>query len=145
MWFDKQNPRTTFVDRRPEVNPTIVADTKALPPEVGSGFDLVVFDPPHENCGTGNMARLYGRSTRADILATIDGTAREAWRVTRPGALMAFKWNDCAWALETILPRLNGWEPLFGHGMRLPGRHKTQTYWVMLRRRDMPPLPEVAS
>jgi hypothetical protein len=28
------------------------------------------------------------------------------------------------------------WEPLFGHGARHQQRHKTMTYWVMLRRRD---------
>lgn len=144
IWYDKSNPLVTFLDRREETKPHFVCDTRKIPEEVGSGFDLVVFDPPHENSGAhSRMRATYGHSTRADIYSTLTGSCVEAWRVTKPDALMAFKWNDCARSLEAILPFLRGWEPLFGHGLRLPGRHKTQTYWVMLKRQDFPPVPVI--
>jgi hypothetical protein len=141
IWADKNHPLVTFLDRRAEVKPTIVCDTRAIP--LGDGlFDLVVFDPPHENTGSGKLSRTYGKADRADILSTVYRSSREAWRVTKPNALMAFKWNDCAWPLEKVLPMLQGWEPLFAHGLRLPGRHRTQTYWALLLRRDkIFPLP----
>lgn len=146
IWYDKNNPLVTFLDRRAEVNPTFVCDTRSIPSEVGTEFDLVVFDPPHENPGkAGNSSHTYGTATREDIISTLHYSAREAWRVTKPNALMAFKWNDCAWPLEKILFRLDGWVPLFAHGLRLPGRHKTQTYWALLLRTNLlpPPPPNV--
>ena len=138
IWFNTKHPLVTFLDRRPEVKPDIVCDTRHLPAEVGSGFDLIVFDPPHENCGpNGNMARNYGHSTRADIYDTIEGSAKEAYRVGKATTLMAFKWNDCGISLKKVIPLLeaSGWEPLFGHGFPKSGRHKSETTWVMLMRR----------
>lgn len=142
IWYDKNHPLVTFLDRRSETKPTIVCDTRSIPLEAGS-FDLIVFDPPHENSGAHTRMRAtYGHSTREDIWSTVRGSALEAWRVAKPNALMAFKWNDCAKPLEKILPMLDGWEPLFAHGLRMPGRHRTQTYWVMLRRLGFPPIPD---
>ncbi len=90
IWFDKNNPLATFVDQRPEVNPTIIADTKKLPPEVGNNYDLVVFDPPHCNTGRNSaMSKTYGYHTTAEILETVYGSGIEAHRVTKQNALMA--------------------------------------------------------
>lgn len=140
MWFDKINPLVTFLDKRPEVNPDFVCDTANIPPEVGTDYDLVVFDPPHENFGaSGRMVGAYGHSTRAQILETVRGSGREAHRVTKSGALMAFKWNDHAFKLDLVLELLEPfWEPLFGSHMRNRGgpAAPTQSYWVMLKRRD---------
>ena len=139
MWFDKKNPMATFLDKRESVNPTFVCDTTSIPEEVGSDFDLVVFDPPHENVGAnGHMAKRYGHSTRAQIKETIEGSGREAHRVTKDSALMAFKWNDHAFTLDMVLELLwPYWEPLFGSHMRNRGgpAAKTQSFWVMLRRK----------
>lgn len=139
MWFDKSNPLVTFLDRRPEVSPTICCDTRHLPEEVGCDYDLVVFDPPHENVGaSSNMATRYGHSTRADIVSTIKGSGAEAHRVTKPTALMAFKWNDHAYSLDKVLELLEPyWEPLFGSHMRNRGgaQARSQSYWVLLRRK----------
>lgn len=135
IWFDRNNPLVTYLDRRSEVKPTIVCDTRDIPLR-DNCYDLVVFDPPHANVGANSkFTPVYGHSTTADILDTVRGSAREAWRVTKSSALMAFKWNDNARTLEEILPLLEGWTPLFAHGLRKPGRHKTQTYWVMLKRK----------
>lgn len=138
MWFDKNHRDTTYVDVRPEVAPTIVADARTLPAEVGDGFALVVFDPPHVNFGAkSNMSRDYGHHTTAEIRDIISGSAREAHRVSVRDALMAFKWNDHDQSVSKILDLMAPWwEPLFGHGVSGSHRRGSMTSWVMLRRRD---------
>lgn len=133
IWFDKKNPLATFIDRRPEVNPCHVADSTNIPDQVGKDFDLVVFDPPHMNCGkNSNMSRVYGHHTTAQILSTIEGSAMEAHRISRPNALMALKWNDHDIKLERVFRLMPQWQPLFGHITKDgPG---SKTYWVMLLR-----------
>ena len=133
VWFNKKHPMATYLDRRAEVEPDIVCDTRALPPEVGDGFDLVIFDPPHMNCGPkSNMSKVYGYHTTAQILETIAGSGAEAHRVTKENALMALKWNTHDIRLQRVFDLLPNWEPLFGHLTKNgPG---SQTYWVMLRR-----------
>jgi hypothetical protein len=136
IWFDKSHPLATYVDRREEVKPTVLADTRDLRGKVGrKKFDLFVFDPPHMNCGrNSNMSRVYGYHTTAEILDTIEKTALEAWRLGRKNSLMAFKWNNHDMPLKKILVLMQKWEPLFGHLTKDgPG---SQTYWVMLRRRS---------
>lgn len=133
IWFDKNHPLATFLDKRAEVNPTIVCDTRSIPESAGSGFDLVVWDPPHMNCGpNSNMSKVYGYHTTAEILDTLEKTAKEAHRVTRSGALMALKWNNHDIRLQRVFDLMPQWEPLFGHLTKDgPG---SQTYWTMLRR-----------
>lgn len=142
MWFNKNDPRCTYLDKREVVNPDFVCDTTDIPQEVGCDYDLVVFDPPHENTGAnGHMTKRYGHSTRREIIETIIGSGKEAHRVTKPNALMAFKWNDHAFTLDKVLELLSPyWEPLFGSHMRNRGgmMAKTQSFWVMLLRRDIP-------
>lgn len=140
IWFDKNNPLVTFLDKRPEVKPTWVCDTTAIPLEVGRNFDLVVFDPPHENVGANsNMSKYYGHSTRSEIIETIRESGREAHRLTKQGALMAFKWNDHAYSLDKVLGLMSDyWVPLFGHHLKNRGGAdaKTQSFWVLLLRLD---------
>lgn len=133
VWFNKNHPLATYLDKRPEVNPTIVCDTKAIPDAVGSGYNLVCYDPPHMNCGpNSNMSKVYGYHTTQEILKDIEGTAKEAHRVTDPGALMALKWNTHDIKLERVFKLMPQWEPLFGHLTKDGPR--SQTYWIMLRR-----------
>lgn len=135
IWFDKNHPDTVYLDKRPEVNPDLVADSRALPKVIGRDFDLVVFDPPHVNFGkNGHMSQRYGHHTTAEILELIEQAAREAHRVTKPDALMALKWNDHDIKLERVLKLMPQWEPLFGHLTKDgPG---SKTYWAMLRRKS---------
>ncbi len=135
IWYNKKNPRATYVDIRPEVEPDIVADTRSLPLE--GPYDLIVFDPPHVNFGaTSRMAKNYGHFTTKQILETVEGTAKEAHRVARSDALMIFKWNDHDIRLQRVLDLMPQWEPLFGHLTKDgPG---SKTYWVTLRRCDGP-------
>lgn len=137
VWFDKSNPLATFLDIRPEMDPDIVCDTKKLPAEVGSDFNLVVYDPPHLACGpNGNFGKRYGSFSTAQILESIEGTAPEAHRVTCKDALMAFKWNTHDIKLERVLSLLSPyWMPLFGHHTKYG--HRSHTFWVMLKRGDL--------
>ncbi len=135
IWFDKNHPLAVYVDRREEVEPTVLADTRDLRGKLGrKKFDLFVFDPPHMNCGrNSNMSRVYGYHTTAEILDTIEKTAMEAHRLGKKNSLMAFKWNTHDMPLKRILLLMQKWEPLFGHLTKDgPG---SQTHWVMLRRR----------
>jgi hypothetical protein len=137
VWFDKRCPLATYVDIRPEVKPDIVADSRALPTQIGEGYDLVVFDPPHKNNGAaGYMTRSYGHHTAEQITDIIRRTAAETHRVTRVHALMAFKWNDHTRKLASVLSLLRPyWIPLFGHGVSAQQR-SSQTSWVMLVRAE---------
>jgi hypothetical protein len=104
VWFNKQYPDACYVDIRPDVNPSIVADTRNLPPEVGEGYNLVVFDPPHVNFGANaDLSRTYGHHTTEEIRDIITRSAAEAHRVSCDDALMAFKWNDHDQKLERVL------------------------------------------
>ncbi len=133
IWFNKNHPLATYLDRRPEVNPSIVCDTTKLPAEVGSGYDLIVYDPPHMNCGpNSNMSKNYGYHRTFEILESIAGSGKQAHLVSNPGALMALKWNTHDIRLDRVFKLLGDWEPLFGH-LTKNGPH-SQTYWVMLRR-----------
>lgn len=133
VWFNKKHPLTTYLDKRPEVNPDIICDTRSIPNKVGGGFDLVVFDPPHKNTGkNSNMAKCYGHHTTEEILDTIEKTSAEAHRITKPNALMALKWGTADIKLKRVLGLMPHWEPLFGHLTKDGPR--SQTYWVMLRR-----------
>lgn len=137
IWFDKNHPLAVFVDRRAECKPTIVADSTCLPEQVDTDYDLVVFDPPHMNCGpNSNMSKVYGYHTTKEILRTVEGTAKEAWRVTKPRALMALKWNDHDIKLSRVFALMPQWEPLFGHLTKDGPNSRSQTYWAMLLRKD---------
>lgn len=133
VWFDKAHRDAIYVDVRPEVNPDVVADARALPAHIDGPFDLIVFDPPHKNNSGGNMVRSYGHWTADQIRSIVEGTAKEAHRVATPDGLMAFKWNDHTNKLATVLGWIaEWWEPLFGHGVT---HQQKGTSWVMLRRR----------
>ncbi|HNA61509.1 MAG TPA: hypothetical protein PKW79_00325 [Rhabdochlamydiaceae bacterium] len=49
IWFNKNHPLALYLDKRADVHPDIVCDTrKGIP---GSGYNLICWDPPHMNCG----------------------------------------------------------------------------------------------
>jgi hypothetical protein len=108
-----------------------------MPPEVGSGYGLIVFDPPHVNFGANaEMSKTYGHHTTDEIRDIVKRSAQEAHRVSRPDALMAFKWNDHDQKLEKVLALMSEWwEPLFGQLVATRTKHACGTHWVMLRRK----------
>ena len=136
VWYNKNHPLCTYLDRRSEVNPTVVCDTREIPESVGSGFGLVVWDPPHVNCGANSfMSQRYGHHTTADILDTIEKTGISVYKITKPHALMAFKWNNHDIKLKRIYDLIPQWEPLFGHLTKDGPR--SQTYWIMFKRMEI--------
>lgn len=135
VWYNKKHPLAIYLDKRKSVNPDIVCDTTKIPKKVGKDFDLIVFDPPHMNCGRkSDLSHYYGHHTTKEILRTIEGSGKEAHRISKPNALMALKWNDHDIKLKRLFDLLPQWEPLFGHLTRNGPTSKSQTYWIMLRR-----------
>jgi hypothetical protein len=136
VWFNKKYPGAVFLDIRPEVEPTFVLDSRNTH-LADAHFDLAVFDPPHANFGkNGNMSKNYGHHTAKEIKEIIRGTAKEAHRICKPNALMAFKWNDHDLSLKSALALMaDYWEPLFGHKTSVRTMRASTTYWVQLRRR----------
>lgn len=139
IWYNKWHSSCMYLDKRESVNPDILCDIRNLPSTVGSGFGLIVFDPPHLNFGkTSNMSKVYGHHTTAEILDTVKGGSAEAHRVSAHDALMAFKWNNHDISLQRCFELMPHWEPLFGHLTKNAAHPSSQTFWVMLRRREKP-------
>lgn len=138
IWYKKQHPDCTYLDKRASVNPDVVCDIRALP-DIGLNYSLIVFDPPHLNFGkNSNMSKVYGHHTTAEILDTVKGGSAEAHRVSAKDALMAFKWNNHDISLQRCFELMPHWEPLFGHLTKDGPHSSSQTFWVMLKRRDKP-------
>lgn len=136
IWYNKEHPLCTYLDIRAKVKPDIVCDTRKIPKRAGSGYDLIVYDPPHMNCGpNSNMSKSYGYFTTDQILKAIAGSGKEAYRVSKRNALMALKWNSHDIKLERVFALLPQWEPLFGHLTKDGPNSRSQTYWVMLKKR----------
>lgn len=139
MWFDKQDPRALFLDRRNEehvvdtrkgrrqiiVRPDLLCDFRSLPFEDGS-FTLVVFDPPHTFSGkSGWMAKKYGR-LEADWRTDIRQGFAECFRVLHPAGTLIFKWNEHRVPVAQILA-LTPHKPLFGQRCGSTAR----THWIV--------------
>ena len=142
MWFDNQDKRALFMDRRREtvlgawgpasvgrkdvvIDPDVLADFSDMP-FPSDTFDLVVFDPPHVKRlkVTGKVTHTFGVLFPGweDILRA--GFA-ECFRVLRPGGTLVFKWCEVQIPLASILT-LTPERPLFGHRSGA----KARTHWV---------------
>ncbi len=135
MWFDKNDGRALFLDKRREtlhygereivVDPDVLADFTSLPFDENS-FSLVVFDPPHTFNGTqGYMGMKYGTLApgwREEISA---GFA-ECFRVLKPHGTLVFKWNEHRVPVATILA-MTPEKPLFGH----KSGAASKTHWLV--------------
>ena len=142
FWFDRQDSRAVFVDKRRErhtlpdvsskggsrelvIDPDHLADFTDLPfPD--NTFALVVFDPPHfeRNGATGWVGLKYGtlKGEWRDMLR--DGFA-ECFRVLRPEGVLIFKWCEDEIPVSQILA-LTPERPLFGH----KSGKQQKTHWV---------------
>ena len=135
IWFNRLHAEAVFVDIRPEMTPTVVCDTTALPFH-SDFFDLIVFDPPHVTHGAGSkMAEYYGAFPASVIRDLVKRSGSEAFRVAKPNAMMAFKWNDHDVKLQRVIDLMEGWEPLFAQKVAGRSKHRSGSYWVMLRKR----------
>lgn len=142
FWFDRQDPRAVFVDKRSEshvltdkssaggsrtleVRPDIVADFTVLP-FAAETFALVVFDPPHftRNGDGGWMAKKYGKLT-GDWREEIRQGFAECFRVLKCEGTLVFKWNENEIPVSQILA-LTPEKPLFGNRC---GKN-SQSHWI---------------
>jgi len=139
FWFDKNDPRTLYVDIRREtwitdtrpgsrpsiINPDEVADFTNLPFQDNS-FACVIFDPPHFSKvgSTSRTARKYGKLP-VDWREMLRKGFCECFRVLRPDGVLVFKWCEYEIPLRDVLS-LTDVKPLVGNK-----KPKTsQTHWV---------------
>lgn len=154
MWFDKEDERAMFVDKRrerhamnrpkrgtvewTETDPDIIADFTDLPfPD--ESFWHVVFDPPHfERSGKiGYLAMKYGWLDGEWRKMLASGFA-EGFRVLKPGGTLIFKWTATENPVSEIL-KLTPMKPLYGH----KSGKQAQTHWLAFWKPNAPhELPE---
>lgn len=143
FWFDKNDPRALFVDKRREthdidigtpgtvgrkpivVDPDILADFTDLPFPSAS-FSLVVFDPPYVRRleARGVITKKYGTLIPGWQEMLCAGF-EECFRVLRPNGVLIFKWGETEIPLGDVL-RLTPEKPLFGH----QSGAKSKTHWI---------------
>jgi SAM-dependent methyltransferase len=139
MWFDKNDDRVLFLDKRSErretvypsgkyvdiIDPDIIGDfTDIKQPD--DSFSLVIFDPPHitQENDTGRICFRYGHLT-GEWHEMLKKGFSECFRVLKPGGFLVFKWNECRIPIKEILS-LTHEKPLFGH----KSGKAMQTHWV---------------
>lgn len=142
MWFDKQDERALFIDKRREridrgvnknypsgqvidINPDMQLDFTCLPFS-NSAFSLVVFDPPHlqREEAKSFLTQQYGVLNGDWRTMLRDGFA-ECFRVLRAEGVLIFKWAETEVPLREILA-LTDEKPLFGH----KSGKQMGTHWV---------------
>lgn len=140
MWFDKQDERALYVDKRSEsfrpsgvkfaekdieVKPCVQADFQCLPfPD--NSFPLVVFDPPQivRASLSGNVTKYYG-ALPTDWKPMLAAGFRECFRVLAHNGTLIFKWSEIEIPLSEVL-KLTNERPLFGHR----SGKAANTHWV---------------
>jgi len=152
MWFDRQDPRAVFADRRSEtitvtdnskgnasgqrvlrIEPDFLMDFRDMP-HPDDTFWHVVFDPPHLlHAGPRSwLAAKYGRlgpEWRDDLRK---GFA-ECFRVLKPHGTLVFKWNETQVKVQEVLA-LTPNKPLYG---QVSGR-KGMTHWLAFIKEPQP-------
>lgn len=143
FWFDRNDPRAIFADRRNEthqlrdkstkggsrtltVSPDLLADFTSLPFPDGR-FAVVVFDPPHllRAGANGWQAKKYGK-LEGDWRGMLRSGFAECFRVLKPEGTLVFKWNEHDIPVSQILA-LTTERPLVGQQC---GKH-AKTHWFV--------------
>ena len=157
MWFDKQDPRAVYVDKRCEshhmkpdksypsgcrivVDPDHVADFTALP-FPSDVFALVVFDPPHlrRERALGCLTKKYG-VLNGDWRDMLRKGFAECFRVLRPEGTLVFKWSETEVPVRDVLA-LTPEKPLFGH----KSGKQSKTHWIAFLKPNPTGQPRTAS
>ncbi|WP_136069407.1 class I SAM-dependent methyltransferase [Streptococcus pyogenes] len=133
FWFQKDEPHTTYIDRREEqfeihgkhinVRPDIVADFRDMPFD-DETFNLVVFDPPHLlSAGQKSIMKAqYGQLDKDNWKEDISKGFEECMRVLKVGGTLVFKWSDCQINVKEVLSAIL-FKPLFG-------QQRGTTHWM---------------
>ena len=141
MWFDKQDKRALYLDRRREthidtypcgtktniIDPDVIGDfTDIKQPD--NSFWHIVFDPPHIHKGnrtkTPQIIKKYG-SLDGEWQEMLKQGFKECFRVLKPNGTLIFKWNDVEFPVKEIL-KLTDKKPLYGH----KSGKKMNTHWI---------------
>ncbi|MCC3344885.1 class I SAM-dependent methyltransferase [Psychrobacter sanguinis] len=136
FWFDKQDNRAVFTDKRKEnpilcdgrelvIEPDMIMDFTNLQFD-DEQFHMVVFDPPHlRKAGPDSwMAKKYGKLDENWPSMIRDGFA-ECFRVLKPNGTLIFKWNETQIKVSEIL-KLTDQKPVVGH---ISGK-RSNTHWI---------------
>lgn len=144
MWFNKNDPRALFGDRRSEtltvtdrshredgtrtlvIEPDMLMDFRALP-FADQSFWHVAFDPPHlVRAGPKSwLAAKYGK-LGSDWREDMRQGFVECFRVLRPHGTLVFKWNETQIKVKELLA-LTPEKPLYG---QVSGR-TGMTHWLV--------------
>lgn len=144
MWFDRQDSRAVFADRRSEtitvtdnskgnasgqrvlrIEPDFLMDFRDMPyPD--DAFWHVVFDPPHLlHAGPRSwLAAKYGK-LGPDWRKDLQQGFAECFRVLKPNGTLVFKWNETQIKVREVLA-LTPEQPLYG---QVSGR-SGMTHWL---------------
>jgi len=138
MWFDKNDNRALYLDKRCEthsneypsgkkemvISPDIIGDfTNIQQPD--ESFWHIVFDPPHiKRNKLGEITKRYG-NLEGDWREMIRKGFAECFRVLKPNGTLVFKWCEVQFPIKDIL-ELTDKKPLYGH----KSGKKMQTHWV---------------
>lgn len=150
FWFDRNDERATFVDKRCEshiltdksskggnrtlvVDPDIRADFTALPFHDDS-FSMVVFDPPHliRNGKKSWLAKKYGK-LEGDWKEELRQGFSECFRVLKPDGALIFKWNEHDIPVSQILA-LTPARPLLGNRCGKTAK----SHWIVFLKATQP-------
>ena len=140
FWFDKEDCRAYFVDKRKGIWHRVHSDTPRSPvvvepdwqgsfenlPFPDNTFYHVIFDPPHivNSSASGNVAKYYG-VLKGDWQSLLEAGFKECFRVLQIGGTLIFKWNELHIPLKDIL-KLTNEKPLYGH----KSGKLSRTHWV---------------
>ena len=154
MWFDKQDTRAVFHDRRNvdiqtnpnaaykngkvfSIRPDVCGSFDSLP-FPSNTFDHVVFDPPHivDERTDAKMLMLvqYGQLA-TDWKEVIRGGFAECFRVLRVGGTLVFKWSEYDVPVSEVLA-LTPEKPLYGHR----SGKQSKTHWLVFIKGEEPPV-----
>lgn len=144
-WFDKDDERVLFVDRREldnepiwtsgdgektryiTISPDVIADFTDMPfPD--DTFYHVFFDPPHMvSLGANSwMAKKYGRLDETTWQYTLRAGFDECMRVLKPNGTLVFKWNEYDIPVKDVIDAI-GHKPLYGNRSGKLGK----THWMV--------------
>ncbi len=143
FWFDANDERALFVDKRRyeneiiwtdkkkskvrtiDVMPNIIADFQKLP-FANESFWHVVFDPPHLVRAGDNswMKKKYGVLPK-DWKSLLKKGFDECWRVLKTHGTLIFKWNATQIPVLQVIEVINK-KPLYGNKC---GK-QSKTHWM---------------
>ena len=138
MWFDKEDDRALFMDKRREAHIDVYpcgTKTNIIDPDIIGNFtDIkfdddsfwhIVFDPPHiESNSISQITKKYG-SLQGEWREMLRQGFKECFRVLKPNGTLIFKWSEVQFPVKEIL-KLTDQKPLYGHR----SGKKMNTHWI---------------